>query len=245
MKKKIVFLLYLGLLFGVTFFLPGFYLKEKNWKGISTRSYVSGAGNHYTFFLPGESKLMFSLERPDKLDSSVWFCAAAAFTVNGKPDGIYGVNGKVFNADSINHNLGGAISIKDESVEIFSTTKGKKFSSGFVDSLKNLKAAFFQQIQMMVNGKAEDSKSLKKFQCRGIVKLKSGKVAVVESEEEISLKTFAADLAAEGSVKDLLYIDMGAWDEGWYKNSEGKLVVIGTNRSATEKQCNWIIFKKK
>ena len=38
---------------------------------------------------------------------------------------------------------------------------------------------------------------------------------------------------------------MGAWDEGWYKNPiNNTLVKIGKDLSQTDKQSNWIVFKK-
>ena len=47
------------------------------------------------------------------------------------------------------------------------------------------------------------------------------------------------------NVKQLIYTDMGAWDEGWYKNPiNNTLVKIGKDLSQTDKQSNWIIFRK-
>jgi hypothetical protein len=45
-------------------------------------------------------------------------------------------------------------------------------------------------------------------------------------------------------VKDLIYTDMGARDEGWYRISPGETRRIGKNLSQTARQSNWVIFKK-
>ena len=69
-------------------------------------------------------------------------------------------------------------------------------------------------------------------------------MAIIESKQAITLKVFSDDLVLLG-VQQLIYTDMGSWDEGWYKDpSSNKLVTIGQDLSQTSKQSNWIIFKK-
>jgi hypothetical protein len=75
------------------------------------------------------------------------------------------------------------------------------------------------------------------------VKLKGNKTAIIESYEHITLTAFTKDLLELGAV-DALYTDMGAWDEGWYRQ-DNKLITIGRMKSQTEKQCNWVVFKEK
>jgi hypothetical protein len=97
---------------------------------------------------------------------------------------------------------------------------------------------------MIESGKAAKFKDLKVFQRRGIAKFKNGKTAIIESNEAITLKVFADDLVELG-VQDLLYTDMGSWDEGWYRDpATGKVVVIGKDRSQTKRQSNWVVFRK-
>lgn len=244
MKKTIAFIFYVLLLFAATFFLPSYYKSYGKTAGIQVTAFTSAAGNKYHFYKAKSARLRFTLQRPSKSDSTVLLSIAGAFTASGKPDGIYCADGKLFNRDSINTTLGGAIILHEQSVRIIPTAKGKLFTPRFIDSLQQIKASFFQQIQMVVNGKAEDSKSEKKFQCRGIVVMKNGGTAIVESVGEITLKVFAKDMEESGQVKDLLYTDMGAWDEGWYRNEKGKITVTGINRSQTEKQSNWVIYQK-
>jgi hypothetical protein len=67
---------------------------------------------------------------------------------------------------------------------------------------------------------------------------------MIESKESITLKVFSEDLVILG-VMQLIYTDMGSWDEGWYKNQKNnKIVIIGQDLSQTAKQSNWVVFKK-
>ena len=217
-------------------------LSEKN--GVQVKIIVSKSGNKYRFYLPGKNKIKFTQTRPDKKNDDVLLCIAAAFTKDNSVDGIYGIDGKVFQENNINFGLGGALKIANNKVDFLITRKGKIFDSVFLKKLIAEKASFFQQLYLIVNGQPEVSKSKKTFQCRGIAKLKSGELCVVESETAITLQVFASDLAECGNVNELIYTDMGSWDEGWYRSIDGKINRIGTNCMDTDKQTNWIIFFK-
>ena len=92
-------------------------------------------------------------------------------------------------------------------------------------------------------GKGAKYKDEKLFQRRAIVKLKDNITAVIESYENISLSSFTSDMLELGVI-DALYTDMGAWDEGWYRNpSDKKIITIGRMKTQTDKQCNWVVFK--
>jgi hypothetical protein len=82
------------------------------------------------------------------------------------------------------------------------------------------------------------------FQRRGIAILNDNSIAIIESEQAITLEVFSKDLVLL-NVKQLIYTDMGAWDEGWYRNPlHNVLIKIGKDLSQTDKQSNWIVFKK-
>lgn len=186
-------------------------------------------------------------KRPDQYDKNIVLCIAGAFTdLNTyKVDGVYMSNGIAGNTTKKNATLGGAIKIVNGECEIFPSKKGDLLGDSLVNLLSPKKAAFFQQIQMIEKGTAAKFKDLKLFQRRGIAKLKNGKTAIVESEEAITLKVFANDLVELG-VSDLLYTDMGGWDEGWYRDPvKGTAVVIGKARTHTPRQSNWVVFKLK
>lgn len=188
-----------------------------------------------------------SLKRPDKNNSNILLCIPGAYTdlQNYSVDGLYIDNGKVYNKDRINHSLGGAISIINGEAALFPTQKGKLLNDSVINYIVAKKGSLFQQILMIEKGVGAKYKDLKLFQRRAIVRLKSNKTVIIESFEHITLTAFTKDLLELG-VKDALYTDMGAWDEGWYKNgADNKVVTIGRMKTQTNKQCNWVVLKIK
>lgn len=215
-------------------------------QNISLETKTGKSGTTYTFFRKNACKLAFTDVRPDKKDASVLLCIPAAFTNTGNDhiDGIFAVKGKVGNTDAINNTLGGVCYIEKNSCRIFQSAKGRLFNDSLLQIAKAGKASFFQQIQCIQKGKAASFIDKKVFQRRGIAVLKDRSIAIIESTENITLKVFSEDLAALGVV-DLIYTDMGAWDEGWYRNPDtGMPKTIGRDLSQTARQTNWVIFQK-
>jgi len=213
----------------------------------------ASSGNHYTIIYKGEATTKFTTKRPDKKDKTILCCIAAAFTRldDGKVDGVYAIEGKVSNIEFSNYHLGGGILLNDKGCEIFpiklqpsSPESSKIFplSPELQKKITEGKYSFFQQIQLIVNGKAEKFKDTQLFQRRAVVILNDKKVAIIESAEPITLAAFSTDLVELGAY-NALYTDMGAWDEGWYRTDKG-IKIIGTSKSQTEKQSNWVVFVK-
>lgn len=219
------------------FAIPGNNLKIEKKK---TKS-----GYNYTIFYANTLNLDISLGRPTKTDDNILLCTAGAFTnlQNYTVDGLYIDHGKVLNKTKINNSLGGAIKIIDGECEIFPTNKGKLLTDSLINFVVAKKGSLFQQIQMIEKGVGAKYKDVKLFQRRAIVKLKGNKMAIIESYENITLTTFTTNLLELGAA-DALYMDMGAWDEGWYKNpADNKITTIGRMKTQTEKQCNWVVLK--
>jgi len=211
---------------------------------IETRTGLSS--NKYLFIYKNAAKIDLQITRPEKSDTNVLLSIAGAFTDLGdyNIDGLYICNGKTGNKSKVNHTLGGAIRMMDGNCTIFPTNKGALLNDSLIAEIESKKGALFQQIQMITNSQAARFIDTKLFQRRGIALLKNDITAIVESEKAMTLKTFADDLQALG-VKNLLYTDMGAWDEGWYKEpTSGKIIVLGLDRSQTSKQSNWVVFRK-
>ncbi|MBC7693844.1 MAG: hypothetical protein H7141_00205 [Burkholderiales bacterium] len=213
---------------------------------ISIETKIGKSATNYTFFKKNKCKVSFETTRPNKKDENILVCIPAAFTNldNLKLDGIYSVNGVIGNKKAINKTLGGVFYIENNSIKIFQSAKGKLFNDSLLTLTQSKKASFFQQIQCIENGKASKFIDKKIFQRRGIAILADNSVCIIESTEPITLQVFSTDLVLLG-VKQLIYTDMGAWDEGWYKNPlNNNLVIIGKNLSQTNKQSNWIVFRK-
>ncbi len=212
---------------------------------LRTEQKISASGIHYSLFYQDKLKIDFETKRPDKKDPTIYLCIAAAFTklTDYTIDGTYAKNGKAYNQRAINHTLGGAIKIINNTCEIFPTHKGKLINDSLLNLINAKKGSFFQQIQMIENGKSANFIDKKIFQRRGIAIFKNGSTAIIESKEAITLAVFAKDLVSM-NVYNFLYTDMGSWDEGWIRKSNSEITIIGQNLSETKYQSNWIVFRK-
>ena len=213
---------------------------------ISVETKIGKSKTNYTFIKKNKCKISFETKRPNNTDQNILVTIPAAFTNlnNLKVDGIYSVNGIIRNKDVINNSLGGVFYIENNSCKIFQSNKGKLFNDSLLTIVKNQKASLFQQIQCIENGTAAKFKDKKLFQRRGIAILNDNSIAIIESEQAITLEVFSKDLVLL-NVKQLIYTDMGAWDEGWYRNPlNNALIKIGKDLSQTAKQSNWIVFRK-
>ena len=213
---------------------------------ISVETKIGKSKTTYTFINKNNCTISFETKRPDKADQNILVCIPAAFTNlnNLKVDGIYSVNGITRNKDVINQTLGGVFYIENNLCRIFQSNNGKLFNDSLLAIVKSQKTSFFQQIQCIENGKAAKFKDKKLFQRRGIAILKDNSIAIIESTEAITLEVFSNDLVLL-NVRQLIYTDMGAWDEGWYRNPVNNIPIkIGKDLSQTAKQSNWIVFRK-
>jgi len=200
----------------------------------------------YTIIYKNSAKIDFEITRPDIKDSDILLCIPGAFTTldNYIIDGLYICKGTVGNKDKANRTLGGGIKIINGNCSIFNTYYGKLLTDSLLNSIETLKGSFFQQICMIDSGKIPHFKEDVLTYRRGIAIFKNGKTAIIESISPVNLKTFANDLAALG-VQNLIYTDMGGWDEGWYRNPDnGNIISLGTSHAQTVKQSNWVVFKR-
>ena len=201
----------------------------------------------YSVFYPGNLIPELRNIRPLSSDTTLQFCIPVAFTKlkNDSIDGLFIMNGKIVNRSAVNHTLGGGMLIRNNGISIFKTDNGKLLTESWSDSIANLQQSFFQQIQLVRNGEAlELRKNQDLWQRRAIVIFQGGEMAVIESKNEITLQEFAEDLV-KLKVVDAIYTDMGSFDEGWYRNQTTKAIVpLGKNRRDTQRQSNWLVFKR-
>jgi hypothetical protein len=196
-------------------------------------------GNAYKLFDKDGLAANFVTLRPDKKDKKIVLSVPAAFTDKvGKVDGIYVSNGVIGHKSAPNEKLGGAMIIENGDFRIIATKDGALLTPEFADEVGRNKGCLFQQFQLVREGAAVPFKDKTEFQRRAFVEFHNGRHAVIESAKQLTLNQLAADLIELGAV-NALNADMGAWDEGWYRDSHGKLTVIGRDRSATKRQTNW------
>lgn len=203
------------------------------------------SGMEYTIFYQGPHTAAFELKRPRPTDDSVLLCIPCAFTSYvGSIDGIYVCDGKIHHKHFVSNACGGAGIIRNGSIDLISTNKGKIFTSDYLKELSAKRASLFQQFLVVENGVPAHFKDKTLFQRRAIVKFRDGQTALVESKNALTLTQFGVDLKDMGA-KSALYTDMGAYDEGWYRDADKTVKPIGNDRSLTEKQTNWLTFRVK
>lgn len=213
--------------------------------GIAPTSVKAASGVVYQLFPQEKFALDFRTKRPSKADSDIVLCIPAAFTGHdNKIDGVFICNGAIGNGNRINHELGGAMVIENGQGKLLATNKGATLTQQFLESVQKSKGSLFQQFLIVHNGNPAVFRDQSKFQRRAIGLTKQGTFKIFESDKAIAFSTFNTDLAAL-KVKEALYFDMGAWDEGWYRHATtGKTITIGLDRSKTHRQSNWLVMKK-
>jgi hypothetical protein len=201
------------------------------------------------FYIPENAYAALTTQRPLKGDSTVIFVCAAAFTLleNDAIDGLFIDSGDV-RVSWVNHSLGGGIVIpppsSDAAVNIFGTDMGKRLDSTFKDSVAKMNGSFFQQIQLVRDGQAlRFQKEFSRFQRRALC-IWHGALVVVESVQPCTMQKFA-DVLKSCGIQNALYVDMGSWDEGWFRTRQNQLSKIGLMRNETDRQSNWFVFRAK
>ncbi|MFM2019002.1 MAG: hypothetical protein RL007_2658 [Bacteroidota bacterium] len=201
------------------------------------------------FYIPENCIAEITNMRPLKSDSSIVLVCAAAFTrlENDAIDGLYVIRGNVMNR-KVNRGLGGGITIPSSgdvsSCIIAGTEMGSKLDSAFIEKIISDSVSFFQQIQLNRDGlPLVFRKDVSLFQRRAICIL-HGQAVIAESRNVCTLQQFADALDAAG-VDNSIYLDMGSWDEGWFRRKNNEIQTIGLIRTATKRQSNWLVYRSK
>lgn len=218
-----------------------------NQSTLSVLQKTASSGNHYLLLQAGEPLAVdFAVARPQVSDPETLLCIPAAFTsARGSISGFYALKGVSFNLAGTDRAISGAIEFKDGNFRIFDTDRGALINKEMIERIKTEKTSMFQQFQVVKGKQAEPFKDKTHYQRRCIANMSDGKRAIIESDESITLTAFAKDLVELG-VNDAVYTDMGEYDEGWYKDpSNGRAKAIGQIRLKTDKQSNWVVFKKR
>lgn len=213
---------------------------------LSIEKKKSSSGMAYTLFDTTNLDCQFRVKRPIRTDDpSIKLCIPAAFTTKENTiSGIYMCDGKTENRRATLNGPGGALIVISGDSRIVDTANGALLDDNkLLERLQELRASLFQQFLLVRDGQASTYKDKTKFQRRALVQF-ANRQAVVESEQAMTLSEFAKALAENFDAKEALYVDMGAWDEGWYVEPQSdKKLKIGQDRSLTWRQTNWLVFR--
>ncbi|MDJ1485324.1 hypothetical protein QNI16_32835 [Cytophagaceae bacterium YF14B1] len=202
-------------------------------------------GNVYTFFYPQDCSIGLATQRPDPKDKRYVFSVAAAYTdlQTSQPLDLLVYNGKVLQTNARVGFLNGVLTFINNTISISHIAKGQYPTSTQIEEVRKKKGTLLLQELLVYDGKNLKGEGGSVFQRRALVELKDHRFAVIESiSDYVTMKQFGDDLIEMGAWK-AIYLDMGDWDEGWYKSSD-KVVKIGNRRSQTGRQSNWLVFAR-
>ena len=186
---------------------------------------------------------------PEKNDSNVVLCAAAAFT------GSYLNEFKHSNVAS-DHVSGG---VRYDGYECEVNTGGFAYYGGseweFVygdyspafDKAAEKGGMAYAQVMMINNGEVKQNYRVNPKSTRDVNEFRAlcelnGRLCMIDSKGFVNFRDFVADLAAAG-VSHAIYMDMGeGWNYSWWRHSSGCAVEIHEVESGYT--TNWITFYK-
>lgn len=170
---------------------------------------------------------------------SNFLCIPAAFTsIQNQVDGLFIEKGVVVN-EIINNELTGACIISKDSIQIISF---QDINEDLIAQLKSTKKSVFQQMLLVENKEIVQCNLFngRRNLRRALVRFK-GLHRIVQSERQVTIKEFQESLVEIGVV-NAVYLDMGTWSEGWYKNNNCEIIRIGETMINTDRQTSWLIY---
>ena len=186
---------------------------------------------------------------PSQQDTSVVFCAEAAFThelldefAHSNIDGDHVSGGKRYKGAECKDNSGAFAWFGDSKWEF---VNGEY--SELLDSVAASGGMGFGQAIIIYDGESirplwrEVIGSTTKTQFRALCE-KDGRLCIVDSRDEVSYAKFVA-LLEEFAPTHALYMDMGTgWNHSWWRDEDGKVHEIHPVAEKSRYCTNWITF---
>jgi hypothetical protein len=211
--------------------------------GVRIEQRKTAKGTLYSLFYPQNLAVRVVTSRPNVGSSQYRLSVAAAYTdlQTNQPLDLLVCGGRVLQPKAKVGFLDGSLTILGNTLTISQLAKGQSPSSTQLEQVRAGKGTLLLQELLVFRGKNQKAAGGSVFQRRALVEFASHRFAVVESASNyLTMKKFADDLLELGA-KNALYLDMGDWDEGWYK-SQGRVAVLGNRRTETARQSNWLVF---
>jgi hypothetical protein len=205
----------------------------------------TAAGTQYSLFYPQNLAVEVVTQRPRADSSHCLLSVAAAYTDldTYQPLDLLVCQGRLRQAQAKVGFLDGVLTIVDSTLTITRIPKGQSPPRAQLEKARRQKGTVLLQELLVFEGKNQRGEGGSLFQRRALVEFAPHRFAVVESiSDALTMQQFAADLVELGA-QNALYLDMGDWDEGWYK-AGSEVVVLGNRRTQTARQSNWLVFVK-
>lgn len=200
------------------------------------------ARSNYLIFKPGASQIRFTLARPDKNDKSIMLAAAGTYTSpQNNVEGYVILNGEIIQMKE-RQGWDGAVIFQNGGIEIIQTDRGQFLTKEKMREIAERGVSLMQAHLLVYNGEPQKFKPQQVYFRRALALMENGESAIIESRALLDLNDFAAGLEELGA-QYAVNLDMGAWSEGWYRDSAtGTVKILGLPNEATARQSNWIIF---
>lgn len=192
-------------------------------------------------YVPQNAQYHFQRVKPDSNNTDLLLSVVAAFTSKA-PEHVVGTsvsNGKkrVYPTDA---ETAYCLIIGDQ-VKIEALDSNHKLA--IARAVKE-KGDYFQQMHLIENSEAKACEIFKnRATFRRALAQKEGETHLIESLDRMTIEDFTNTLISFG-YEQAIYLDMGSWSEGWYRNSENQIVRIGNNWKSSHLQTNWLVIRK-
>ncbi|WP_022823764.1 hypothetical protein [Hymenobacter norwichensis] len=204
---------------------------------------ITRKGAVYSLFFPQHLALDIVTTRPNPATQVNQLSVAAAYTnlQTGEPLDLLVYNGVIRQAKATVGFLDGVLTLAGDSCRISQVSQGQCPPLHELEQVSARRGTVLLQELLVFRGRNQRAVGGSLFQRRAIVELTDHRFAVAESASDLlTMHQFAEDLRELGAY-NALYLDMGDWDEGWYKTGK-QTVKLGHRRTETHRQSNWLVF---
>lgn len=193
-------------------------------------------------YTPENAQYHFQRVKPDTNNNDILMSVVAAFT-SKRPEHIVGTsvsNGKkkIYSTDAET----AYCLIEGDNVYIKSLSENSKLA---IERAEKQKGDYFQQMHLVENKKAKQCEIFKnRATFRRALVQKGEETSIIETLERMTIDDFTKSLIHLG-YEQAIYLDMGSWSEGWYKDEDNNVIRIGNNWKSSHLQTNWLVIKRK
>ncbi|WP_375434921.1 hypothetical protein [uncultured Hymenobacter sp.] len=201
------------------------------------------SGRQYTLFYPGRLAIQVVTRLPNLDQSECQLSVAAAYTdlQTNQPLDLLVDQGQLRQARVKVGWLDGVLTIVNTTLTLTRIAPGQTPPHALLEQVRRQNGTLLLQELLVYQGQNLKPAGGSLFQRRALVELTNHQFAVIESaSDSLTLYQFGEDLRALGA-RNALYLDMGDWDEGWYRK-DNSVVKLGYRRTQTARQSNWLVF---
>lgn len=192
-------------------------------------------------YVPQNAHYHFQRVKPDSNNTNLLMSVVAAFTSKA-PEHVVGTsvsNGKkrIYPTDAET----AYCLIVGEEVKIEALDSNHKLA---ITRAVKEKGDYFQQMHLIENSEAKACEIFKnRATFRRALAQKEDETHLIESLDRMTIDDFIQSLIFLG-YEQAIYLDMGSWSEGWYRNEDNEIIRIGNNWKSSHLQTNWLVIRK-